>query len=139
MGEMEYSQRRDYLSIKEAATHYEVSRAKLHRMISMGRLASIKDTRDERATLLRVEDLEQIFRLPSEKPVDAHRRREAYAAPAPGLLTAQRRARIDALRHRIANSGQRVDDSVDLVRQQREQRTVELGHATPELDADVGE
>ena len=125
---MEYSSRQNYVNIREASVRYEISRAKLHRMIRMGRLAPIKDSRDERATLLRIEDLEHIFRFPRETVVDAQQRSVAAASviPAHGVLTSQKRARIDALRYRIAGVGRRFDDSVDLVREQRGQRSVEL-------------
>ena len=61
---MRYKTRPGFLTIKEAAVRYQVSRAKLHRLVRAGRVHSEKDPRDERATLLRTEEPGGVFRVP---------------------------------------------------------------------------
>ena len=128
-----------YLTIKEAAVRYEVSRAKLHRLVRAGRVETEKDPRDERATLLRLEDLEEIFRFPLDEPgttgaktttgapMDADR----YSR---GRLTAEGRARIDAVRARVARGGRVVEDSVEIIREARTDRSRSLYGGTFGLD-----
>ena len=91
------------MTIKEAAATYQVSRAKLHRLIRLGRLPTEKDPRDERATLLSAVDLETLFRFPGEEAMNVDNGDRA------GLLTSELRARIDALRVRLSAG----EDSVD--------------------------
>ena len=43
---------------------------KLHRLVSLGCLHSSKDPRDERVTLLRLEELESFFMFPMEEGPD---------------------------------------------------------------------
>ena len=62
--------RQDYMNIKEASARYEVSRAKLHRLIQKGRLHTMKDPRDERLTLLEADELETLFSFPAQKEND---------------------------------------------------------------------
>ncbi len=113
-----------YLSIREAAVQYEVSRAKLHRLIQVGRLEGRKDPRDERVTLLRTEDLEEVFRFPMEE-AGAVEYKLDYAKERPdmGTLTADLRARADAVRARVEGGGELRYDSAELVREERERRT----------------
>ena len=117
------------MNIKEAATRYEVSRAKLHRMIRTGRLEAVDDPRDERATLLRADELEALFRFPVEADVTSE-----HGARATGVVTAEARARLDAIRARIAPSGRRAEDSVDMVREGRERRSAEVYRASTSAD-----
>ena len=121
-----------YLNIKEAATRYEVSRGKLHRLIRLGRLKAVKDVRDARATLVKTEDLEEIFQFPLERAdagetgagtsglMDATRDNA-------GTLTTELRARMDAIRTRIAaKRGRIMEDSADVIRNEREKRGQDL-------------
>ena len=122
---MEYKpKQKGYLNIKEAAAQYEVSRAKLHRMIRDGRLAAIKDSHDERATLVRVDELEELFHLPPEGAM--YREDRSIVSSGVGVLTAERAARMDDLRDRIARRVGLVEDSVDVIRRERERRGAEL-------------
>ena len=128
---MEYKPRReDYLNIKEAAAQYQVSRAKLHRMIRGGRLTGIKDWHDERATLVRIDDLNDLFRFPGEGAMY----REDRGAVGVGMLTADRTARMDDLRDRIAGRVGLVEDSVEALRRERERRGAELTGASAPAD-----
>ena len=119
---MEYSTRPGYMTVREAAAQYQVSRAKLHRLIRLGQLQIEKDPRDERATLLRTGELETLFRFPREKKM------ERYSAASTevgadvhraGVLTAAWRARIDALRSSASGGRRFADDSVDILREVR--------------------
>lgn len=112
------------MTIKEAAATYQVSRAKLHRLIRLGRLPTEKDPRDERATLLKAVDLESLFRFSGEEAVEDIRART-------GLLTAELRARIDALRVRLAAG----EDSVDIIRAARERRSADVYDASAGREA----
>lgn len=125
---MEYKPRqKSYLNIKEAAAQYEVSRAKLHRMIRDGRLAAIKDSHDERATLVKIDDLDEMFRLPAEGTM--YREISSVVNASVGVLTAERAARMDELRDRIARRVGLVEDSVEVLRREREHRGAELTEA----------
>ena len=117
------------MNIKEAATRYEVSRAKLHRMIRTGRLEAVDDPRDERATLLRADDLEALFRFPVEADLTSE-----HSARATGVVTAEARARVDAIRVRIAARGRLADDSVEIIREGRERRNAEVYRAATSTD-----
>lgn len=128
-------QRPGYLNITEAALRYGVSRAKLHRLIKIGRLHATKDPRDERVTLLPLEELEGQF---SFRPETLPRREAAVKADAaqhpaykPGQITPEWRAQLDELRERIsAQMGGKLDwDSVEIIREQREIRSKELYEA----------
>jgi hypothetical protein len=85
-----------YLMIKEAAARYDVSRAKLHRLIGLGRLRTVKDPRDERVTLLRTEELEKLFRFGREEetPME-YGTATTHEEHVPGRLTAELRAKMD--------------------------------------------
>ena len=125
---MEYKPRqKSYLNIKEAAAQYEVSRAKLHRMIRDGRLAAIKDSHDERATLVKIDDLDEMFRLPAEGTM--YREISSVVNASVGVLTAERAARMDELRDRIARRVGLVEDSVEVLRREREHRGAALTEA----------
>jgi hypothetical protein len=122
---MEYTPRQKYLNIREASATYEVSRAKLHRLIRVGRLHTTSDPRDERATLVKIEELEAVFRFPKEKAVDAegatYTTEGAGRETGPtGTLTSEMRARVDALRYRISGGRRLPQDSVDIIREWRE-------------------
>ena len=124
-----------YLTIKEAAVRYEVSRAKLHRLVRSGRVETEKDPRDERATLLRVEDLEEIFRFPLDEPGTTGAKTSTGATMYAdrnrrGTLTAEGRARIDAVRARVERGGGVVGDSVDIIREARTERLTALNEGT---------
>lgn len=118
---MEYQPREQYLNIKEAAAVYEVSRAKLHRMIRHGRLPSTNDPRDDRATLVKIVDLEALLRFPGEETVDTG----TYAAGI-GTLTPEMRAWADALRLRVSGGRVLAHDSTDVIREEREARGRQL-------------
>jgi len=127
---MEYKQKETkYLNIKEASVRYEVSRAKLHRLIRSGRLRTEADPRDERATLLSARELDALFKIRREDGMDT----DIYAASegssmsyGAGRLTASARARVDELRMR-ASKGMRIgDDSVDILREARDERGGQL-------------
>jgi hypothetical protein len=115
--------------IKEAAARYEVSRAKLHRLVKLGRLQTFKDPRDERATLLRVQDLETLFRFPQEEVEDMGFRTGATADErSAGRLTPELCARMDAMRERISK-GRTFPDSAEIIRKERDKRTLQIEQA----------
>ena len=128
VGEGVKQQRKGYLSVKEAAVHYEVSRAKLHRLIQFGRLQTEKDPRDERVTLLRAEELEALFRFPSEEDVEemSYDTRTTNDGEVAGRLTAELRAKVDALRKRAAGGRTLAGESAAIIREERERRGRQL-------------
>ena len=116
--------------IKEAAARYNVSRAKLHRLIGLGRLRTAKDPRDERVTLLRTEELEELFRFGREEasPME-YRTATTHEEHVPGRLTAGLMARMDDLRWRISKGRKSASDSVDIIREEREKRSRQVYRA----------
>ena len=115
--------RKGFLSVKEASVHYEVSRAKLHRLIQLGSLRTERDPRDERVTLLRADELEALFRFPSEEVEEmGYNTRTTDVGKAAGRLTAELRARVDALRTRVAGGRTLASDSAAIIREERERR-----------------
>ena len=130
--QMEYTPRkpdRKYLNIKEASVQYEVSRAKLHRLVRSGRLSAAKDPRDERATLLSSEELEALFGFVEEEDMVTRideTYEEARMSYRAGRLTVEARGRIDALRMRVSAGRRLPGDSTDLLREARERRSAQL-------------
>ena len=134
---------RGFLSIKEVAVQYEVSRAKVHRLIQTGQLRARKDPRDRRVTLLRQDELDRLFDMSQHMARDDMSYDTTYDTPntttrtttrtttsATGRLTAEMRARVDAMRGRMAARGvHRVTDSAAIIRAERERRSAELGDA----------
>ena len=120
-----------YMMIKEAAVRYGVSRAKLHRLIQLGRLRTAKDPRDERVTLVQTEDVEALFRFPREEEVgDMGYRTGTYDTSEPaGRLTPELTARMDALRMRVSGGRTFPDDSAEIIREERERRNREIERA----------
>jgi len=137
---MQYKARPGFLTIKEAAVRYQVSRTKLHRLVSAGRVHSEKDPRDERATLLRTEDLEGFFGFPREGAgamlYDTVADGRDIVA---GRLTAQACARMDAVRARVAARHAVWGDSEDTIRAEREKRAVQITHAISDRVGDPAE
>ena len=116
--------------ITEAAVRYSVGRGKLHRLIQQGRLETYKDPADERVTLLRIDDLDEMFRFPVEEGGQMLYRTGAEKSP-PGYLTDELRERMDAVRTRISKrlKGRTLPDSADLIRREREKRTRQIDRA----------
>jgi hypothetical protein len=114
-----------YMMIKEAAVRYGGSRAKLHRLVQVGRLRTAKDPRDERITLLETEDVEALFRFPGEEVAEMRYGTGSTGGAAAGRLTAELAARMDAVRTRVAR-GRRFTDSVNIIREEREKRTRQI-------------
>jgi hypothetical protein len=54
-------QQEEWRNIAEASKEIQVSRTKLSRMVSLGRIKSKKNPRDERETLVDLVELRQIF------------------------------------------------------------------------------
>ena len=116
-----------FLSIKEAAVQYDVSRAKVHRLIRAGQLRARKDPRDRRVTLLLQDELDRLFDIPEDTTRDDMNYETTETT---GRLTSEMRARVDALRGRMAaRVGAHVVDSAAIIRAERERRSVELGDA----------
>ena len=134
--------RAGYMNIKEAAARYEVSRSKLHRLIQLGRLRITGDPRDERVTMLRIEDLETQFRFPIEEIVETRYQTRKVEAPMPvGRITEEWCNRADTLRMRISGGRRLPGDSAEIIRQERESRDravnqAEFGGAESVKDAD---
>ena len=115
------------MMIKEAATVYRVSRAKLHRLVQTGRLRTSKDPRDERVTLLRTEDVDALFRFPQDEASEmVYTTGIGDSAESCGRVTAELAARMDAVRVRVARDGRVSGDSVDIIREERDRRAREI-------------
>ena len=124
----EYDHRhKGFLTINEAAVQYSVSRAKVHRLIRAGQLRAREDPRDRRVTLLPQDELKRLFEI-SEEMTRGHVNYDTTNTT--GRLTAEMRARVDAIRGRMAARGvDRVTDSAAIIRAERERRGAELGDA----------
>ena len=107
-----------YLSIKEAAVAYRVSRTKIHRLVKKGAVRSAGDPRDDRKTLVSVDDLDSRFL--GETVMDINN-----AATLAGIATADRLNRMNAIRASVATAGV-GSDSTDLLREARAARSGEL-------------
>ncbi len=107
-----------YLSIKEAAVAYRVSRTKIHRLVKKGAVRSTSDPRDDRITLVSVDDLESRFR--GETVMDINN-----AATITGIATADRLNRMNAIRASGATAVVR-SDSTEILREARAARSGEL-------------
>ena len=119
-----------HLNIKEASATYQVSRAKLHRLINQGRLRTGKDPRDDRATLLQIEELDSLFSLP-ENDGETEDMTSKYDGLEPGRFTAEWRDKMDALRNRItAKHGKSTSNSVEVIREMREERDRQIMRLT---------
>ena len=123
------------MMIKEAAATYSVSRAKIHRLISRGRLTAVEDPRDERVKLLRKEELDALFQLHAEEGNEV-----GYdAEQAIGRITPEVAARMDAVRERIAASGIRLPDSTGIIREERDRRSRHLYDVSSGADTEPTE
>jgi hypothetical protein len=125
---MKYTQRKaEHLNIRDAALKYEVSRSKLHRLVRSGQLRVQTDPRDGRASLLNITELEAFFSTPDGDDLNegAGALEAAEHQAKKGYLTAEARARIDALRIR-ASGGRRLSvNSADIIQEARDSRTLE--------------
>lgn len=107
-----------YLSIKEAAVAYKVSRTKIHRLVKSGAVRSAGDPRDDRKTLVNVDDLDSRFH--GETVMDMN-----SAATLVGVATADKLNRMNAIRAGGAAAGA-GSDSTEILRAERESRSREL-------------
>ena len=119
-------ERRGYLIIKEAAVRYDTSRGKLHRLVKQGKIRTAKDPLDERATLLRTDDLDTVFEFPQKGAEEmSYNTRQPARIVATGL-TRELVDQMDALRMSI-NGGRRLSqDSTEIIREEREKRSRHL-------------
>lgn len=108
-----------YLSIKEAAVAYRVSRTKIHRLVKSGVVRSAGDPRDDRITLVSVDDLDSRFH--GETVMDMNN-----AATLAGVATADKLNRMNAIRAGGAAAGV-GSDSTEILREARAGRSSELG------------
>lgn len=107
-----------YLSIKEAAVAYRVSRTKIHRLVKSGAVRSAGDPRDDRITLVNVDDLDSRFH--GETVMDMN-----SAATLAGVATVDKLSRMNAIRAGGAAGGTR-SDSTEILREARAGRSSEL-------------
>ena len=107
-----------YLSIKEASVAYRVSRTKIHRLVKSGAVRSAGDPRDDRKTLVSVDDLDSRFL--GETVMDINN-----AATLAGIATADKLNGMNAIRASVATAGV-GSDSTDLLREARAARSGEL-------------
>ena len=107
-----------YLSIKEAAVAYRVSRTKIHRLVKKGAVRSTGDPRDDRITLVSVEDLDSRFH--GETVMDMEN-----AAAIEGIATVDRLSRMNAIRAGGAKAGG-GSDSAEILREARAARSLDL-------------
>ena len=108
-----------YLSIKEAAVAYRVSRTKIHRLVKSGAVRSSSDPRDDRITLVSVDDLDSRFN--GETVMDMN-----SAATLIGVATTDKLSRMNAIRTGGAVAGI-GSDSTEILREARAGRSSELG------------
>ena len=120
------------MMIREAAATYSVSRAKIHRLISRGRLTAVEDPRDERVKLLRKEELDALFELYGEEASEMR----YDTAEATGRITPEVAARMDAVRERIAASGPMLPDSTGIIREERDKRSRHLYEVATGIDTE---
>ena len=134
-------ERRGYLIIKEAAVRYNTSRGKLHRLVKQGRVRTAKDPRDERATLLRTDDLDSVFEFPQTGAEEmTYNTRQPAKIVATGL-TRELSDQMDALRMRISGGKRLAQDSTEIIREEREKRSehimrVVFGEDSEDQDSD---
>lgn len=107
-----------YLSIKEAAVAYRVSRTKIHRLVKSGAVRSAGDPRDDRITLVNVDDLDSRFH--GEPVMDMN-----SAATLIGVATVDKLNRMNAIRAGGAAAGT-GSDSTEILREARAGRSSEL-------------
>ena len=107
-----------YLSIKEAAVAYRVSRTKIHRLVKSGAVRSAGDPRDDRITLVSVDDLDSRFH--GETIMDMNN-----TATLVGVATADKLDRMNTIRTggEVAGVG---SDSTEILREARAARSGEL-------------
>ena len=131
------------MMIKEATATYGVSRAKIHRLISRGRLTAMEDPRDERVKLLSKEDLDALFQLGAEERSQVRYGTEQQVnyvtEQAVGRITPDGAARMDAVRERIAASGVKLPDSTRIIREERDRRSQYLYETAAGIDAGPGD
>ena len=108
-----------YFSIKEASVAYRVSRTKIHRLVKSGAVRSAGDPRDDRKTLVSVDDLDSRFL--GETVMDINN-----AATIAGMATAGRLNRMSAIRARRPLLPESAATSTDLLREARAARSGEL-------------
>ena len=104
-----------YLSIREASVAYEVSRTKIHRLVRNGVVRAAKDPRDDRVTLVNIEDLDTRFH--GENVMEIR-----DTANVVGIATASKLDRMNGIRERSAVYGV-GSDSTEILREQREARS----------------
>ena len=119
-----------YLSIKEAAVAYRVSRTKIHRLVKRGAVRSSSDPRDDRITLVSVDDLDSRFH--GETVMDMN-----SAATLVGVATADRLNRMNAIR--VGASTGVGTDSTEILREARAGRSSELDARSTGTVNTVGE
>ncbi|MDE2716691.1 MAG: helix-turn-helix domain-containing protein [Chloroflexota bacterium] len=107
-----------YLSIKEAAVAYRVSRTKIHRLVKSGAVRSAGDPRDDRITLVNVDDLDSRFH--GETVMDMN-----SAATLAGVATVDKLSRMNAIRAGSVAAGI-GSDSTEILREARAGRSSEL-------------
>ena len=160
-GTYQQEDKKRHLNIKEASALYNVSRSKLHNLISQGHLHTEPDPRDGRARLISSKELEELFGL--TEPMEESDATEGYnatggyttgdyttgdyttgdhtsggyttgdhtsggdtmykSAYTTGRLTSSARGHLDALRRRVAMSGKKATDSVEIIRELRAERS----------------
>ncbi|MDE2823788.1 MAG: hypothetical protein OXK79_09815 [Chloroflexota bacterium] len=119
-----------YLSIKEAAVAYRVSRTKIHRLVKSGAVRSADDPRDDRITLVNVDDLNSRFRGDTVMDMNS-------AATLVGVATVDKLSRMNAIRAGGAAEGT-GSDSTEILREARAGRSGELDARSMGAASSVG-
>ncbi len=122
--------------IKEAAVRYNVSRGKLHRLVKQGRVQTASDPRDERATLLRIEDLDHLFEFSETAREMKYDSWVGSRIKGTGRLTHELADQMDELRKRVSGGKRSSVDSVDVIREEREKRSRHLDRVISGKDLD---
>ncbi len=108
-----------YLSIKEASAAYRVSRTKIHRLVKSGAVRSSRDPRDDRITLVSVDDLDSRFHGGIVMDMNS-------AATLAGIATTEKLNRMDVIRAGGVTAVT-ASDSTELLREARAARSIDLG------------
>lgn len=119
-----------YLSIKEAAVEYKVSRTKIHRLVKSGAVGSSSDPRDDRITLVSVDDLNSRFH--GETVMDMN-----SAATIVGVATMDKLNRMNAIR--TGGTTGVGSDSTEILRESRASRSSELDARSTGMTNSLGE
>jgi hypothetical protein len=115
-----------YLSIREASVAYQVSRTKIHRLVKNGVIRAANDPRDDRITLVSIEDLDTRFHGENVMEIGS-------TASVVGIATTNKLDRMNAIRETTTTYGV-GSDSTEMLREEREIRSGELDRRSTSVE-----